>query len=71
MYAKVVKKMKKKPFESTTGEEGDAVALTNVRNDNFPDMKKWIKGFFDHELLVSHNMISSNPHCRKFIFFSL
>ena len=45
--------MKKEPFDSTTGEGGDDVALTKVRNVNFPDMKKWIKRFFKHELLVS------------------
>ena len=43
--------MEKKPFGSTTGEGvGDETALTKVTNENFPDMKKWIKGFFTHEL---------------------
>ena len=53
---------KKEPFESTTGEGGDDVALTKVTNVNFPAMKKWIGDFFKHELLVSCNIFSSNPH---------
>ena len=61
MYVKVLKDMKDKAFESTTGEGGEVVALTKVRNINFPDMKKWIRNFFKHELLVSYD-ISSNPH---------
>ena len=48
--------MKEEPFESTTGEGGDVVALTKVRNIYFPDMKKWISGFFKTELLVSHDI---------------
>ena len=48
---KVLNVMKEKPFESTTGGGvGDETALTKVKNKNFPAMKKWIKGFFEHEL---------------------
>ena len=53
--------MKEKAFESTTGEGGQVVALTKVRNVNFPDMKTWIRDFFKHDLLVSFD-ISSNLH---------
>ena len=42
--------MKEEPFESTTGEGGDQIALTKVRNVHFPAMKDWIKGFFEHKL---------------------
>ena len=44
---KVLKDMTDEPFASTTGEGGDAVALTEVRNDNFPEMQEWIGQFFD------------------------
>ena len=53
---KVLKDMTDEPFASTTGEGGDAVALTKVRNDNFPEMKKWIEQFFD-KLQVSCSII--------------
>ena len=61
VYVKVLKDMKEKAFESTTGKGGEVVALTKVRNDNFPDVKEWIEDFFEHELLVSYD-ISSNPY---------
>ena len=46
--------MNENPFASTTGEGGGAIALTKVRNDNFPPMKEWIQNFFKSRLLVSH-----------------
>ena len=60
MHVKVLKDMKEEPFESTTGKGGDVVALTKVRNVNFPDMKKWISGFFETELLVSRAILSNH-----------
>ena len=62
MHAKVLNDMKEEPFESTTGKGGDVVALTKVRNVNFPRMKKWISGFFktDSELLVNNAIVSNH-----------
>jgi hypothetical protein len=69
--------MEKEPFGSTTGEGGEDVALTKVKNVNFPAMKKWIEDFFDVELLVSCDILS-NPytdrsyHCKIILLlFSL
>ena len=60
MYVKVLNDMKEEPFESTTGKEGKAVALTKVKNINFPDMKEWISGFFETELLANHAIVSNH-----------
>ena len=62
MHVKVLSDMKEEPFESTTGKGGDEVALTKVRNANFPGMKKWIIGFFetDSELLVNCSIVSNH-----------
>lgn len=30
------------PYEDTGGDEGEDTALTGVKNEHFPDMKKWI-----------------------------
>jgi hypothetical protein len=53
--------MNEEPFKSTTGEGGEVVALTKVRNVYFPDVKKWISCFFKTELLVSHDIYQAIP----------
>ena len=63
MHVKVLNDIKEEPFESTTREGGDEVALTKVRNVNFPDMRKWISGFFETELLVSRDISSNSYKC--------
>ena len=60
MHVKVLNDMKEEPFESTTGEGGDVVALTKVRNVNFPRMREWISGFFKTELLVNRAIVSNH-----------
>ena len=60
MHVKVLNDMEKEPFESTTEEGGDIVALTKEENANFPRMREWIIGFFKTELLVNRAIVSNH-----------
>ena len=70
--------MSEKPFQSTDGDDGETVALTNVENKHFKEIREWIEKFFDGKQVrqrkfcmhvVNHG--SETLHSIQFIYMPL